>query len=173
MMQETIIQIIEREKEITTISTLYKSQEENAYYCRYMAYFIQMLNESFNIDKGITPMQSEIIIHGTHTKFPWFRINDVFKVVQGFMMGKYKIYNRIDPPTWFEACTLYDVKRSEIQSEYLEKKHHNSKFEEKELIIIPAKKDKKTDYREAMRSAMDKFKFDRELKKQSEENEQQ
>jgi hypothetical protein len=145
MMQEKVSDIIQVERMLPTIGTLYKNEKEQPHYCRFMAYFVQMLNEAFNLNDGklISPMQAEMIIHTTHTQFPWFRINDVFKVVQSLITGEYKIEHRLDPPIWFAACRQYDIKRSKEQSQYLEKYNHNIKFEMKELNYEPIKwKDK-------------------------------
>lgn len=136
MLNESVMDIIEMRAHLPSIAVLYRDEQESEHYKKYMAFFMNMLNESFNLNdgKGLSSFQIDLIVDGTHTKFPWFRLNDVFKVVQGFMFGEYKIDFRLDPPIWFAACIKYDIEFGKKQSEYLEKKHHNSRFEEKPLI---------------------------------------
>ena len=180
-MNESITDIIVAQKYLPTIASLHYNQNEREHYFKFMAGFIDLLNQSFNIDKGkaLSNIQIDIIVQGTHTQFPYFRLNDVFKVVQGFMTGKYKVYLRLDPPMWFAACKEYDIERSTIQADYLEKYHHNIKFIQPETLnadgeivlnkvlkILPPKPDKKKTAREQMREAVQKVQFVKELGEQ-------
>ncbi len=128
LMEESIMDIIRVQKYLPTISSL--NRAEPGAYRAYMAHFTVLLNEAFNLPAGaaLNEAQMDMIILGTHTQFPYFRLNDVFQIVKGFMTGKYKVYNRLDPPMWYEACRKYDVERGTLQADYLEVQHHNNQF---------------------------------------------
>jgi len=125
-MAQSIKDIIAIERDLKTLSTLYRSEDKS--YFAYCAGFMLVMNESFNLNDGktLSSLQIDLIIHGLPKQFPHFRINDVFQVCKKFMMGEYKIEHRLDPPIFFAGCKKYDIERGIIQAECLEVKHHNS-----------------------------------------------
>src|SRR5688572_461038 len=86
-MHESVLDIITKERELPTISTLYKI--DNRTYCAYVAGFLLFINNNFNVNEGkhLSELQMDVIIHSTPKRFPHFRLNDVYQVCNKFITG--------------------------------------------------------------------------------------
>lgn len=150
------------------------ARENNDFYLKSVEMMLAKLMISLNVKNNITEQQVEIIPQLLLSEYPAFRLNDVWMVCKNIMLGKYKMFERLDCETFFRCVKEYDgsEERSAAFEEFNKRNHVSESSALNQLSYLPdeiknefkkiGKGQTIQDAKLSMRRAMERYKQENE-----------
>ncbi len=125
MTTDTPKSIIFSQNETTGIAVIAK--EDLVFYLKTTEMMLAKLMTALNVKANINAEQLELIPQLLISEYPAFRLNDVWMVCKNIMLGKYKMFERLDVETFFRCVREYDASDERItaREQFHQQSHHN------------------------------------------------
>lgn len=115
------------------------ARENNDFYLKSVEMMLAKLMLALNVKNNVTEQQIEMIPQLLVSEYPGFRLNDVWMVCKNIMLGKYKMFERLDTETFFRCVREYDCaeERSAAFEEFNKRSHETKSQAANNFIQLP------------------------------------
>lgn len=122
-----------------TVGIAVVARENNDFYLKSIEMMLAKLMLALNVKNNVTEQQIEMIPQLLISAYPGFRLNDVWMVCKNIMLGKYKMFERLDTETFFRCVREYDgsEERSAAFEEFNKRDHETKSQAANNFIQLP------------------------------------